>query len=194
MSGDGGGLAAPVAFICNQQIGRVGNKMKNFARMAMLLCGFLILVPSLASAVAPGDVVADFELAQFGSDKPFKLSAMKGKGVVFGFVQSACASCRAEIKFLNSFADSDKFNVYQINVDAIAGTERWNEIIKTRMEKSGWKMGILMDPDYTVPKLFGVRATPGLAVIDKDGKLVGTMTGFSPSDQDTIKEWIDKID
>lgn len=169
--------------------------MKNLARMALLLCSFLLIVPSLGSAIEPGEVVADFELPQYGSDKNFKLSELKGKkGVVFAFVQSACASCRAELTFLNGFTGQDKYDVYQINVDAIGGSEPWTKIIGKMINENGWKMGILIDPKYTVPRTFGVRATPGVAVIDKDGKLVGTMTGFAQADQDTIKGWIEKID
>ena len=173
--------------------------MKNLARMLMLLCGFLLVVPALAPAVQPagvkaGDMVKDFELPQYGSDKPFKLSDLKGKkGVVFAFVQSACASCRAELSFLNGFVGQDKYDVYQVNVDAIGGSEAWNNIIGKMIDQNGWKMGILVDPKYTVPRTFGVRATPGVAVIDKDGKLVGTMTGFAQADQETIKGWIDSI-
>lgn len=170
--------------------------MRYFTLAALLICSALLIAPAAAPAMEAGAAAPEFELPVFDSDKTFKMSEMKGKkGLVLSFTQSACASCQAELHFLNSFVGtSDKFDVYTINVDVRGGTEKWNDLMKNILEKQGLTMGVLLDPKYTVPPMFGVRATPSAVVIDKEGKIVGAMTGYSPgADNDTISKWVDKI-
>jgi len=171
------------------------NKMKRFIPLVVIMCASLFLAPGLAPAVQPGETVPDFELPVYDSAQNFKLSDYTGKkGLVIAFVQSACTSCRAELQYFNSFVGtSDAYEIVAINVDLRSGRDSWKKAMAEVIKIEGYKMKIALDPKYTAPPVFGVLATPSSAVISKDGKLIGSTTGFGPDSAAEIQKYIGMI-
>ena len=158
--------------------------MRYLKMFAVMVCAVALLVPCAASAaVKVGDPAPEFELPVWGSDASFKLADMKGKkAVVIAITQSACSSCRTELDLLNNYVGQGDLEVVTINVDARGGTEKWNGLMTQIVKDAGWKMPVLVDPKYSVPRMFGVRATPGLIVIGKDGTIKAIEIGFVPGE------------
>ena len=177
--------------------------MRKFAFAAMLLGVSLCLLPGSAPAeepakpvvLSPGQEVPAIELPVFNSDKPFRTMDYKGKkGLVIAFVQSACASCRSELQYMNTLLGaSDKYEVVAINVDLRSAREAWKEAMGQIVEMEGYKMRFALDPKYTTPPIFQVLATPSTAVVGKDGKLIGIETGYGPKTNASIAKMIEKI-
>jgi peroxiredoxin len=164
--------------------------MKNLLRMIAAVAVLSFTLPVCAAATpAP-----DFEAQIFGGET-FKLSAMKGKkAIVLTFAQTACATCRQELKFLNDFVGQSKaYEIYMVNVDAIAGTDRWNKIMKAYSEQQELKMKILVDPKMAIGRSFGVRSTPTTVIVDKEGNVMETLVGYSPDDNSHLEKLIKKI-
>lgn len=164
--------------------------MKHLLRMIVAVCVVSFAFP-LVAAAAPAP---DFESPVMGG-QTFKLADYKGtKGLVLAFAQTACSTCRMELKFLNDYVGkSDNYEILMVNVDAIGGTERWNTIIKKYMEQQGLTMRVLIDPKMTVARMFKVRATPATVVIDKDGNILESITGYTAEDNGKIEALIKKI-
>ena len=154
--------------------------------IAVLMCALALIAPSAgtAFAAAVGEPAPDFELPIYGAGKNFKMADVKGKkAVVLAVTQSACASCRSELQLLNGFVGTiDNVEVMAITVDARGGTDKWNENMGKIIESEGFKMPFLVDPKYSVPRMFGVRATPSLVVIDKNGIVKALEIGFVPGE------------
>ena len=138
-----------------------------------------LLVPNMGLAAEVGKPAPEFTLPIFGGGS-FKLADMKGKqAVVLAFIQSACTSCVRELEFMNNYVGvSNNVIVLAVSVDSRGGEERWNKLMESYVSAKNLKMQFLVDPQYTVPRLFGIRATPGYAVIDKEGNLLTAVTGF----------------
>lgn len=164
--------------------------MKKALRMIAAVSVLSFTLPFIAAA-APAP---DFE-GPIYSGGTFKMADYKGKkAVVLAFAQTACATCRLELKFLNDYVGkSDKYEIFMVNVDAIGGTERWNTIIAKYMEKQGLKMKVIVDPKMAIARQFKIRATPGTVVIDKEGNVMSTLIGYTSEDNGELEGMIKKI-
>jgi len=133
-----------------------------------------------------GDAAPDFTLPIYGGGD-FKLSDNKGKTILLTVFQSACTSCKSELQFLNDFVGKD-VEIIAINVDAMGGTERGDQLLKTYIESMGLKMTFLVDPQFTVGRMYGVAATPGVILIDKEGKFTAMHIGFMDEDKADLEK------
>jgi hypothetical protein len=79
---------------------------------------------------------------------------------------------------------------YLINVDAVGGTERGQEILGKYFKSIDNKLPVLLDTKMAVPRDFGVRATPGMFIVGADGTFLETTTGFG---EDDGPEYADKF-
>lgn len=170
--------------------------MKIHRTIAVGLLAAFLLSPAIATAadLKPGAEAPAIELPEFNAAAPFSLESFKGKqAVIFEFSQSACGGCKSMTEFLKGFHGKSKaYEIVMVNVDLKAGSDKWKEGMKTIVEAEGIPMRILMDPKFTVGPKFGIRATPALVVIDKDGKFVGSLVGFDESMRGDYKELIEK--
>lgn len=148
------------------------------------IAALLISVPVLAKVQA-GDAAPDFSLK--GVDgKEFKLSAFKDKKpVVFVIWQTACSSCQEEMVLVNNLPGrGEKFELVTINVDVRSAREGWKESLEKFFADKKLKLDVLIDPQYTVGKLYSIGATPSTVLINKDGKINQIITGFTPGADD----------
>jgi peroxiredoxin len=143
-----------------------------------------------AAKVKVGDKAADFELPLLGGGS-FKLSEVlekNKKAVVFAVSQSACASCRTELQFLNTLVGKPNYDVVMINVDARGGEAEWEGLMKSYMGEQGLKMPVLVDPKMAVPRGFGVRVSPATIIIDKEGVIQEINLGWDAEDAKVISD------
>jgi len=169
--------------------------MRISTRVIASFVGVFLLAPSLCLAIAPGADAPALELPLFKSTTPFKLADYKGKqAVVLEFGQSACGSCKGMSDFLAPFQGKSKnYEIVKVNVDMMGGSEKWNKLMETITKDEKVQMKMAIDPKFTAGPLFGIRATPGIAVIDKEGKFVGSLVGFDDTMKKEISDLIDKV-
>jgi len=153
----------------------------------LLLCAALLLVaaPAMAGKAVIGQPAPDFALTDL-EGKDFKLSEMKDKkAVVLSIMQTACSSCKDELKRLQEFVGkSDKYEILAINVDARSASPGWADNVKAYMAEMELTMRMAPDPKFSVGRLYGVGATPTMIVVDKEGKLTQLITGFTPGESE----------
>ena len=166
-------------------------------KMALAMCAVTLLAaaPGFAAQAMPGDAAKDFTLKNLeGQD--FKLSTFKDqKPVVLIFWQSACASCIADMAFMSEQkAKNPGFEFVAVNVDARGGTPESNKALTNFLTQKKVNLDVLLDPSYSVARLYGIGATPSTVLINKDGKVASVIMGFTPgTDEKTVADAIAKL-
>jgi len=120
-----------------------------------------------------GDVAPEFQLAQVVEgpelDK-INWEALKGKVVVLEFWATWCAPCIDAIPHLNELADHFKDKPIQfISIAKRDSLSRVRGLLR-RKPMRGW---VVLDEVAKTADLYGARAIPHSAIIDKEGKFVG---------------------
>ena len=134
-----------------------------------------------------GDKVPNFELpgldgANLSFDKDIK---GKNDAAFLIFMTSACSACQAEVSAVNDIKVKykDKVGIYAIMVDI-----RGIDTVKPYTVTYKYDATYLLDPKFTVPRLFGFNYTPSILLIDKDGKIVFKKGGYTPGDEEMLQD------
>ena len=117
--------------------------------------------------------VGDFTLKKLdGSD--LTLSSYQGdKPVILDFWASWCPNCKRDMPILSGFYDKYKDQVEVIGVNL----QESGSTAKRFVEGAGISFPIVLDPDGTAARMFGVRFTNYHVLINTDGTLAGTIPG-----------------
>lgn len=106
------------------------------------------------------------------------LNSFKGKYVLVDFWYHNCGFCRKMIPGLkNIYRDlKDKaFEIVSISVDTKSFEKEWREAI--REDGPDWIE--LWDNETTMPGQYGVEGYPNMFLLDKEGKLLRQIVGFT---------------
>jgi thiol-disulfide isomerase/thioredoxin len=124
-----------------------------------------------ASVFMPGFVAPDI-VAQTPEDKPYALSAMRGKVILVDFWASWCGPCRREnpnVKILYDKYKDKGFDILGVSLDRDKAS--WVRAI----EQDGlpWKHISDLGGWQSAPaQLYGVTSIPQTILLDKDGKII----------------------
>lgn len=119
-----------------------------------------------------------------------KLKDYLGQIVILDFWASWCAPCQRSMPLIHEWMQNDMpegVQVFSINV--------WENDIETAinyMTENGFEMKLLFGKDDT-PVDYAVQGIPFLVVIDKDGNVRFTETGFSPDLKDKLTSWVKQL-
>ncbi len=131
-----------------------------------------------------GELAPDFQLEDL-KGKPVKLSSLRGKVVVLEFFATWCWPCNQALPFINqTLSGFDPKDVARVAVAIRAGRKDIVVWAKEHPALSGFQF-LFEDPRTpTASSVFGVSATPTTFVIDRNGKIVQTFSGYhGPSDE-----------
>jgi thiol-disulfide isomerase/thioredoxin len=127
------------------------------------------------SAGAAG-LAPDFTLGGL-TGGPFSLRSARGSIVVLEFWATWCGPCRAAfgeyLEVLKTF-DPAKVRFVAVNVGEPAA------VINPYLKANGWDFPVALDAAETVKGLYGVEGIPHTVVIDPEGKIVWSQSGFRP--------------
>ncbi len=141
---------------------------------------------------AVGDMVPDFTLPDLSGNNISFEKDIKGKNdaAAIIFMTSACSACQAEVSAMNDIKGKfkEKFGIYAIAVD-IRGADTVGPYTKTYK----YDATFLLDPKFTVPRIFGFSYTPSIVLADKAGKIVFKKGGYTPGDEDLIVEKVAEL-
>lgn len=158
------------------------------------------LYPWLTEAkTAKETIITNMEMAskvQAGKPVPFisypdqngkqqSLDKYKGNYLLIDFWASWCGPCRAaipKVKELYVTHHPKGFNVLSISIDD--SREAWRKAMKD--EKMPWEQLLSPDKDQTM-KQFQFGGIPTLYLIDPNGNIIKSFTGYSPEAEKEIK-------
>jgi len=133
-----------------------------------------------------GQKAFDFTLADL-SDKPVKLSSLRGKVVILDFWATWCGPCRIEMPSVQKL--HEEFGSKGLVVLGVDYGEEPGRV-RTFLAKNPYTFRILMDRDQSVGTRYQVNGIPSLFVIDRTGTISSHFIGVR--DEDTLREALAK--
>ncbi len=134
---------------------------------ALLLISLLISSVAFAAVLKIGDKAPSFSLTSMIGEK-VSLSDAKGSKVVILGLFHICEPCMNQAMELQKIYEKNKDKVSVIGVNASGDSKRdVQEYLNSFPAKVNFPY--LLDPEHTTEKLFSVRQTPVVYIIDKEG-------------------------
>jgi len=146
-----------------------------------------------STLINTGDVAPDFVVDMLDGQE-IKLQDLKGKVVLLNFWATWCAPCMKELyefpdKIIKPFA-SNNFVLLPVS----RGEKE--EVVRKRMEKlktKGIEFNVGLDPNQAIYKQFATDFIPRNFLIDQNGKVVYTSTGYSEEKLNELVKLIDEL-
>ena len=120
-----------------------------------------------------------------------RLADLKGKVVLVDFFYKSCAPCCAALPILQSLHEK-----YKDRDVVVVGIDPYDDPVKDEMATFLSNRGItytVLFSDHELSKAYRVHAFPTLFILDRDGKIVNTHTGFSKEMGTELEEQLQKI-
>ena len=115
----------------------------------------------------------DFRLPLLNGEM-VSLSDYKGKVVLLNFWATWCPPCRVEMPSMETLYHHFKdqgFEILAVNLGEDAAH------VQQFMDNNNHTFPVLLDRDEKVGALYGIRAIPTSYIIDRSGKIVGSLSG-----------------
>ena len=160
-------LKCPSALQCVQYEGEFKVKKSICLFLALLL----IVITGCrrdAPVAREGESAPDFTLTGLSGEK-VRLSDFRGKVILLNFWASWCPPCREEIPALVSLEKAMAGKDFRML--AVAIDKGGRDAIVEFLKREGVTLPVLLDPDGSVGKTYGITGVPETFVIDKKGTI-----------------------
>lgn len=147
---------------------------------------FSIYAQDEFTLVKIGQTAPDFTFAP-ENGKSTKLSDLKGKVVWINFFATWCGPCRKELPHLQKEVYDKLKNNPQFELVILGREHSWEEINKFTKENN-YNMPFYPDAGRKVFSLYAKQNIPRNFIIDKEGKIAITSTGFTEKEFEEIVE------
>ena len=160
--------------------------MKNYITLlvfTLTICAFPVIVSASSN---------DFTLEDMEGDL-FTLSENLGKGpILLNFWATWCSPCKHELPHLQELMEKYEeqgFQLYTISIDSPKSQSK----IKPYVKSKRFTFPVLLDTNSEVLKQFQGNSVPFQVLLDKEGNIVETHTGYNPGDEKILEEKIIKL-
>lgn len=131
--------------------------------------------------VEVGQAVPEFSLPDLDG-KPVSFERdIRGKSqlTLLFFMTTACSACYEELGELDDFV---RRNPGKIDVWTVAVDLRGAKTVTPYQKTNRFNVKYLIDPKFSIPRVFGFNYTPSLAIIDGKGVVLHKKGGYSPNE------------
>lgn len=133
--------------------------------------------------VSVGEKALDFNLKD-PEGKEYTLASFNGKVTLLDFWATWCGPCKAAMPSIQKLHEE-----FAGKAVAIVGVNTWERKAdagpKYMAEKKYTYQQLMKGDDLA--KSYGITGIPTMILIDKDGKVLHTVTGFGPGEEDTLR-------
>jgi peroxiredoxin len=162
------------------------------ARAAAVVLGGVVAIvasigsPARLSAAAtrralPGMAAPKFKLKSLDG-RTVRLSDFKGKPLLLNFWATWCGPCRAEIPWLVELAKKHREEGLEIVGISMDEGEKGRAKVAPFVQERNVSYTILFGDETVAAAYDGLPILPQTFFIDRDGKIVGTVSGFKGKD------------
>lgn len=114
----------------------------------------------------------------------------KGKIVVMSFWATWCSPCKRELDAISDIYE-DWQEEYDVELLAITIDDaRSMAKVPSLVETKGWEFTVLADSKRELQKALNFQSVPQTFLLDKDGNIVYTHTGYNPGDEMELEDKI----
>lgn len=154
-----------------------------------ILCAFVLNVNAQQIQTLPDIVLKDVN----GKNVNVGDFSRNGKITIVSFWATWCTPCKKELNNLNDLLDEWE-KKYDLELVAVSTDNSRNvPKVKPFVNGQGWEFAVLLDVNEDLKRALNAPIIPFTALIDKDGKIVYTHTGYVEGDEFTLEEKIKQI-
>lgn len=121
-----------------------------------------------------------------GKKLPFNETITKGRVTLISFWATWCVPCKKEIKSVREkMADWKKdadFDYMTVSIDE----SRAEGLVRSYAKSQGWDFEYYIDNNGDLKRSLGFQNVPFTMIIDKDGKVVYTHTGYEEGSENEV--------
>ena len=116
-----------------------------------------------------------------------------GKPFIISFFASWCKPCNRELKAINEvyadWQDETGVRLVAISIDEAQNAQK----VKPMVDAAGWEYQVLLDPNSEFRRAMGVRMIPQVFIIDGDGNLVESRSGYTEGGEQHLIEKVREL-
>jgi sugar lactone lactonase YvrE/thiol-disulfide isomerase/thioredoxin len=147
--------------------------------------------PSPSAGQVPEGIL-DGGTAWLNTSEPISMKDLRGKVVLFDFWTYCCINCMHVLPELKYLEEKYPNELVVIGVhSAKFDNEKDSEAIRNAIMRYGIAHPVVNDSEMLIWKKFGVRAWPTLALVDPQGRYLGSRSG--EGNRDVFDEVIGKV-
>lgn len=158
--------------------------MKRYLILFLIVCATGIFAQEVVSNAAPDFVLPDLR----GNN--YKLSENLNRGpILINFWATWCIPCREEMKKLKEVFEkfeNDGLEILAISIDDPKSVSRVKSFINTRK----YPFKVLLDTNSEVMQLFQAENPPYTALLNADGTIFYTHSGYRKGDEKILEDKI----
>ena len=116
-----------------------------------------------------------------------------GKPFIISFFALWCKPCLRELEAIKDvYEDWQKetgVKLYAISIDDAQNSLRVGPDARAK----GWKYEVLLDPNSDFKRALGVNLIPAVFIVDGNGKIVSSRTGYKNGEEEKLIEEVRKL-
>lgn len=157
--------------------------------------GVLLMLLSCSFAAqaqnAERNNLPDMELKTMdGQSVKLKDFVKEGEITYITFWATWCSPCKKELDNLVDLYPEWKEN-YKVNIIAVSVDDaRTMSKVKGTVDAKGWEYTVLCDPNQIAYQALNFQSVPQAFLLDKNGKIAASHTGYKDGDEVTLEEEI----
>lgn len=116
-----------------------------------------------------------------------------GKPFIISFFATWCKPCNRELKAIHEkYADWQEETGVKVVAISIDQAQNINKV-KPLVDSEEWEYEVLLDPNSDFSRAMGVRMIPHVFIIDGDGKIAESRSGYTDGGEDHLIEKVREL-